>query len=43
MTARQSMTTADVVAKTLIDEHADFLRDAVAVVARHVMEAEIAG
>ncbi len=43
MTATQSMTTADVVAKTLIDEHSDFLREAVAVVARHVMEAEIAG
>ncbi|MFN2617273.1 MAG: IS256 family transposase, partial [Thermoleophilaceae bacterium] len=35
------MTTAEVVAKTLIDEHADFLREAVALVARELMEAEI--
>ncbi len=41
MAARQSMTTADVVAKTLIEEHADFLREAVALVARELMEAEI--
>jgi len=41
MAARQSMTTAEVVAKTLIDEHGDFLRDAVALVARELMEAEI--
>jgi transposase-like protein len=43
MTATPSMTTAEVVAKTLIEEHSDFLRDAVAVVARQLMEAEIAG
>ncbi len=41
MAARQSMTTAEVVAKTLIDEHGDFLREAVALVARELMEAEI--
>ena len=41
MAERQSMTTAEVVAKTLITEHADFLRDAVALVARELMEAEI--
>ena len=41
MAARQSMTTAEVVAKTLIDEHGDFLREAVELVARHLMEAEI--
>lgn len=41
MAARQSMTTDEVVAKTLIEEHADFLREAVALVARHLMEAEI--
>jgi transposase-like protein len=43
MAESQSMTTAEVVAKTLIDEHADFLRDAVAMVARELMEAEISG
>ena len=41
MAESQSMTTAEVVAKTLIDEHADFLREAVAVVAAQLMEAEI--
>ena len=41
MTATHSMTTAELVAKTLIDEHGDFLRDAVALVARELMEAEI--
>lgn len=41
MAESQSMTTAEVVAKTLITEHADFLRDAVALVARELMEAEI--
>ena len=29
MAERQSMTTPEVVAKTMIDEHADFLREAV--------------
>ena len=43
MAERQSMTTPEVVAKTLIDEHSDFLRDAVAMVAAELMEAEIAG
>ena len=33
MAESQSMTTAEVVAKALIDEHADFLREAVAMVA----------
>ncbi len=41
MAESQSMTTAEVVAKTLIDEHADFLREAVAMVAAQLMEAEI--
>jgi len=41
MAESQSMTTAEVVAKTMIDEHADFLREAVAIVARELMEAEI--
>jgi len=43
MAESQSMTTAEVVAKTLIDEHSDFLREAVALVARELMEAEISG
>ena len=37
------MTTAEVVAKTLIDEHHDFLKEAVAMVAGQLMEAEISG
>jgi putative transposase len=41
MAASQTMTTAEVVAKTLIDEHSDFLREAVTIVARELMEAEI--
>src|SRR5680860_1185539 len=41
MAERQSMTTPEVVAKTMIDEHADFLREAVMMVARELMEAEI--
>jgi len=43
MAERQSMTTAEVVAKTLIDEHHDFLKEAVAMVAGQLMEAEISG
>jgi putative transposase len=43
MAERQSMTTPEVVAKTLIEEHSDFLREAVAMVAAELMEAEIAG
>jgi len=42
MAESQSMTTPEVVAKTLIEEHGDFLRDAVAMVAAQLMEAEIA-
>lgn len=41
MAERQSMTTPEVVAKTMIDEHADFLREAVAMVAAQLMETEI--
>jgi len=41
MAERQSMTTPEVVAKTLIAEHSDFLREAVAAVAAQLMEAEI--
>ena len=41
MAESQSMTTAEVVAKTLIAEHGDFLREAVAMVATELMEAEI--
>ena len=43
MAERQSMTTAEVVAKTLIDEHHDFLKEAVGLVAAQLMEAEISG
>jgi len=41
MAESQSMTTAEVVAKTLIAEHPDFLREAVTLVAAQLMEAEI--
>jgi putative transposase len=41
MAEGQSMTTAEVVAKRMIDDHADFVREAVAVVAAELMEAEI--
>jgi putative transposase len=41
MAESQSMTTSEVVAKTLLDEHADFLKEAVAMVAAQLMEAEI--
>ena len=37
----QRMTAADVVAKVMAGEHGDFVREAVAVVARELMEAEI--
>jgi putative transposase len=43
MAERQSMTTREVVAKTLLDEHADFLKEAVAMVAAQLMDAEISG
>ena len=38
---RPRMTAADVVAKVMAGEHADFVREAVAMVARELMEAEI--
>jgi transposase-like protein len=41
MAESQSMTTAEVVRETLISEHADFLAEAVALVAAQLMEAEI--
>lgn len=41
MAESRSMTTPEVVAKTICDEHADFLREAVRVVAHELMEAEI--
>jgi putative transposase len=43
MAESKSMTTPEVVAETLIAEHADFLREAVAMVAAQLMEAEISG
>ena len=41
MAEKRSMTTGEVVAKILMSEHADFVREAVAVVAAELMEAEI--
>ena len=41
MAESQSMTSAGVVAKALIDEHPDFLRESVAMIAAQLMEAEI--
>jgi len=41
MAESRSMTTPEVVAKTLLDEHRDFLAEAVAVVAQQLIEAEI--
>jgi hypothetical protein len=41
MAESRSITTAEIVAKTRIAEHADFLAEAVAMVAARVMEAEI--
>jgi hypothetical protein len=41
MAAVQRMTTADVVAGVMAGEHGDFVRHAVALVARELMEAEI--
>lgn len=41
MAESQSMTSAGVAAKALIDEHADFLRESVAMIAAEIMEAEI--
>ena len=42
MAENQSMTSAGVVAKALIEEHSDFLRESVAMIAAQIMEAEIA-
>jgi transposase-like protein len=42
MAESQSMTSAGVVAKALIEEHADFLRESVAMIVAEIMEAEIA-
>lgn len=42
MAESQSMTSAGVVAKALIEEHSDFLRESVAMIAAQIMEAEIA-
>jgi transposase-like protein len=41
MAEGQSMTVADVVANVLAGEHGDFVREAVAIVARELMEAEV--
>jgi putative transposase len=41
MAVRERMTVADVVANVLAGEHGDFVREAVALVARELMEAEI--
>jgi len=43
MADRQSMTTQELVRRTLLDEHGDFLREAVAMVAAQMMESEITG
>jgi putative transposase len=42
MAESQSMTSAEVVAKALIEEHSDFLKESVAMIAAEIMEAEIA-
>jgi transposase-like protein len=41
MAESQSMTSAGVVAKALVEEHSDFLRESVAMIAAQIMEAEI--
>ena len=41
MAESQSMTSAGVVAKALIEEHSDFLKESVAMIATEIMEAEI--
>src|SRR3954471_10787430 len=41
MADRQSMTTQELVRRTLLDEHGDFLKEAVAMVAAQLMEGEI--
>ena len=42
MAEGQMMTPADVVARAMVGEHGDLLRDAVALVVRELMEAEVA-
>ena len=41
MAEERRMTAADVAARVMAGEHGDFVRDAVALVARELMEAEI--
>ena len=41
MAEGRRMTTADVVASVIAGEHGDFVRDAVALIARELMEAEV--
>ena len=41
MTDTQSMTTQELVRRTLLDEHGDFLKEAVAIVAAQLMDAEV--
>ena len=41
MTDIRSMTTQELVRRTLVDEHSDFLKEAVAMVAAQLMEAEV--
>ena len=41
MAETQSMTTQEIVRRTLVEEHGDFLREAVAMVAAQLMEAQI--
>jgi putative transposase len=43
MAEGQILTTQELVRRTLLDEHGDFLREAVALVAAQLMEAEISG
>ena len=43
MADERSMTTQEVVRRTLLDEHGDFLKEAVAMVAAQLMDAEISG
>ena len=43
MAERHSMTAPERAAKTLLNEHPDVLRDAVAMVVADLMEAEISG
>jgi hypothetical protein len=43
MAEGQRMTAAELAAKVMAGEHGDFVRDAVALVAHELMEAEITG